>query len=454
MGWDEVINCYYDDKVPTLNVTYIPHSEWGNLVLGPFLLNYFLCWYMWWTTDENKKVTWLAPLFSFYPQLIALKIIRQIRINPERGFRERKLMYRNVIQKKTFCEAVPNTLVLTYMLLRALKDSTEGREIIFDMYKSSDSNWFWVSLSSSALSSAFGLARNLDDGPCRILQVQTWAPCRPRFLLLIFAFGLTLIGKGVAVASAIPTGGPCGEEVPGGALIAFSTLFLPGFFVGLFACWHRNILCTFLAHPSVFLLPVYSYFTFASDSKLCCRGGERATSGQLSSNSRAESISFSPKYTAVNVGVSLAGIIAFFCIQPRFITSNPEFQAPFDTNCGTEIYLVYGLPFSILGLTLTLAATFCKQKGSRSYSSGSCSCFCSFSWCDCCFEPTEFAALKISDPNTPYIVGEDGVLIQERDTQMGNFWCCGLSTPTTSSVLSRSVPSMDTTSLANIALSV
>ena len=39
--------------------------------------------------------------------------------------------------------------------------------------------------------------------------------------------------------------------------MTISTIFLPGFPVGLFSCWHRGILKTFLVHPPVFLLPVH-----------------------------------------------------------------------------------------------------------------------------------------------------------------------------------------------------
>ena len=43
------------------------------MMLVPFLLNYFICWYVWATTDKRKTVSWIAILLSFYPQYIALK---------------------------------------------------------------------------------------------------------------------------------------------------------------------------------------------------------------------------------------------------------------------------------------------------------------------------------------------------------------------------------------------
>ena len=118
------------------------------------------------------------------------------------------------------------------------------------------------------------------------------------------------------------------------AVIVVSTFFLPGFLISLFACRHKEILKTFLAHPSVFLLPVFSHFTFASNSKLCCRGevGEKSF------------ISFSPKCTAINIVVSAAGIVYEVTLTLTSVTS--------------AFYILFGLPCSILGLILTLMAAF------------------------------------------------------------------------------------------------
>ena len=67
ISWDaERINCYYDDSVPTSDVIYTPHYGWGTMMLLPFLLNYLICWYVWFTTDKRKAVTWIVALLSFW----------------------------------------------------------------------------------------------------------------------------------------------------------------------------------------------------------------------------------------------------------------------------------------------------------------------------------------------------------------------------------------------------
>ena len=67
--------CY--NELPRANLTHTasPHVAWGTMLLVPFMMNYLICWYLWATTDKRKAVTWVAALFSFYPQFVACKII-------------------------------------------------------------------------------------------------------------------------------------------------------------------------------------------------------------------------------------------------------------------------------------------------------------------------------------------------------------------------------------------
>ena len=78
-----------------------------------------------------------------------------------------------------------------------------------------------------------------------------------RFLLLYAGCWLSMAGKGMALAS--PFGfdyRPFPEEhkVPVIATI-IATIFLPGFLIGVFSCWHKGMLKTIVAHPSVVLMP-------------------------------------------------------------------------------------------------------------------------------------------------------------------------------------------------------
>ena len=360
------------------------------MMLLPFLLNYLICWYAWVMTDKRKAVSWIAALLSFYPQYVACKIIWQIWTDPRKGLKKKRQLERNIVQHETFNEAVFSTLIMTYLLVRASMGE-EGSEIIFNSWdlNSTDSVLFLVALSTSIITSSLGLAKNLKVGPCRILPEQKRCLrglLSPRFILLFFACGLTLVNKALALALTFSVPSKLGM-VPGAAL-AVSTIFLPGFLVGLFSCWHRVILKTFLAHPSVLLLPVFTNFTFVSNSKVCCggRGGKKEESY----------LGFSPKSTAINVGFSLVGSLIYFVTMAQL---NPALFL------SREALIIF-LPLNILKVILTLVFTFCNK----------CSC-CKSSCCLCCCEPFEFAALVTTSPHTPYILEEE----EETDFWKTNF---------------------------------
>merc|ERR1712032_731653 len=159
------------------------------------MLNYLICWYVWATTDKRKAVSWIAALFSFYPQYVACKIIYQIWWgDPKRGLQKKKHLERDLAQLEVFVEAVPSTLIMTYLMIRA---GEEGGEIIVNAGDpgSKDSVLFFVAFSTSVITSSLGLAKNLKVGPCRILPEQMkhlGGLLSPRFILLFFACGVTL----------------------------------------------------------------------------------------------------------------------------------------------------------------------------------------------------------------------------------------------------------------------
>jgi len=359
---EDRIDCYYDDNIPTSNLTYTPKYVWGTMMLVPFLLNYLICWYAWATTDKRKSISWIAALLSFYPQYVACKIIWQIWRDPRKGLQKKTQLQRNLIQHETFTEAVFSTLIMTYLLVRPLAGA-EGSELIFNR---NSGDLFMVAFSTSIICSSLGLAKNLKVGPCRILPRGL-----TQFILLFFACGLTLFSKGLALA--LTFGDSEAELGIVRQAIAVSAIFLPGFLVGLFSCCHCGLLKTFLVHPSVLLLPVFTNFTFVSNSKVCCggRGGKKEESYLV----------FSPKSTAINVGVSLAGTLIY--------------MAPLVGSRALTTVLIVLLPLSLLGIIFTLMFTFCIQ------------CSCCLSYCCCCCEPFEFAALVTSSPFTPHILETD-----------------------------------------------
>ena len=404
------IKCYYNYSMPTSNVTYTPQPTWGSMMLLPFLLNYLICWYVWATTDKRKAVTWFAPLLSFYPQYIASKVIWLIWTDPGKSLQKKRKLERNLVQMETFYEAVPSTMFCTYVMVKATGGPlVDDQELIFKWYDPVNSILFFVAYTTSIFTSTLGLAKNLKFGPCRILQEKKRfldGFFSPQFVLIFFACGLTLVSKGFALASAVE--GSCdqiGTKRTFGALVTLSLFFIPGFLVGLLACWHRGILKTFCAQPSVFLLPMFSYFTCASSNSEPCRAvGKGKTDNVKGVSAAAEVdntyIAFSPKYTAVNAAVSIVGFLIYAFILPELSKS---YRSAHDHTkalkllpaitwgiCFGNVYIGGVLPCYILGLLLSLVVAFldrCKD-------------------CCCCpeLEPLEFAALSPASPHTPYIL--------------------------------------------------
>ena len=373
-------------------MTYTPHVGWGSMMLVPLLLNYLICWYVWATTDKRKTITWVAALLSFYPQYVACKIIWHIWTEPRRGLEKKRKLERDLIQMEIFFEAVPSTLIMTYLMARASRGKP-GDEIIWNSWNrdSTDSVLFFVAFSTSVITSSLGLANNLKVGPCRIVPEPKKHLVSPQFVLIFFACGFTLVGKGVAIATV--------DNQAERAAVLLITLFLPGFLVGLFACRHKAIMKTFLAQPSVFLLPVFTHFTFSAKSN---------EHEEIESRKKECFISFSPVYTAVNAGAGVLAFLSLVLIEPHISPPSASdsllYEKPFYVSFG-------GLPISVLGLLLTLLVAFSNQ------------CRCFKSWCCSCFlEPFQFGALLTSSPHTPCILGPEGQLTteeQERASKMG-----------------------------------
>ena len=48
---------------------YNRHPIWATSLLVPFLINYLTTWFIWWSIDKRKTISWIAPLLSVYTQV-------------------------------------------------------------------------------------------------------------------------------------------------------------------------------------------------------------------------------------------------------------------------------------------------------------------------------------------------------------------------------------------------
>ena len=92
-----------------------------------------------------------------------------------------------------------------------------------------------------------------------------------------------------------------------------ATMFLPGLLLGIGSCWHKNMIKTIVAHPSVVLMPTFTNFTFQSRINWCNgkeKEGEQGE-GKTEGDSNDPFIIFSPKFTIANIILSIIGNVVY-----------------------------------------------------------------------------------------------------------------------------------------------
>jgi len=146
--------------------TFNSHPIWATSLLVPFLLSYLVTWFIWWSVDKSKTITWIAPLLSVYPQVQAIKVIFHIWANPREGLARKKVLQRDAFEGETYLEAIPITVILTFIYHSAMwSDNGDAEPPILSLI-GSDAKFFFVSYATSLLTASFGLAKALKTGPC------------------------------------------------------------------------------------------------------------------------------------------------------------------------------------------------------------------------------------------------------------------------------------------------
>ena len=125
-------------------------------------------------------------------------------------------------------------------------------------------------------------------------------------------------------------------------LMGFSILYLPQLFLALMTTLDKKIssLNILRYHPSLIMLPVFTFFTFSKNSNFC-RGSE-------SMDSR---VMFSLKYTKINMGISLASYVIFcYVMKYTILTESDIYKNYYD--------LFYWTNFLLFVFTVILAISF------------------------------------------------------------------------------------------------
>ena len=231
-----------------------------------------------------------------------------------------------------------------------------------------------------------------------------------RFLLIFVACLTSLIGKGVALVSPFGVNYfPAEHNLPVVAA-TITTMLLPGLLLGVASCWHRGIVKTIIAHPSVLLMPAFTLFTFSSqircDNITEDEDEDRRDSEQRKNENKNKEpfIAFSAKFTLVNIllsmlctglyGISMTGIGGWDSY------SYHELPSYLDT------YMIIGFPIQILGVLLTLLSLQGLVPTSKTATK------CHFPalncCCNCCSLPrVEYSALSPSQPQSSSVLDDE-----------------------------------------------
>ena len=347
----------YSDLYLVIKLWSNGHPRWASGLLAPFLLNYILTWITWYKLETKARLSWIPAFFSCYHQFCAAKIVRQLWNDPRSKSKEQRRFEREVSEMEACTEAVPTVLYMTYLMVQGLLNEGDPERLLpgslgalligqnycwedeeltkaecATWYISPDFYFFFISYSASILSASMGIAKCLKVGPCRILAES--GLFTSRFILLFFSISCTLTGKGLALGYAL--GDPILEGM--GLWIALATMFLPGFLLAMFnICHYQLAFRDVLNHPSLFLLPTVTNYTFAANRK-----GEKE-------------VVFSRLWSYVNLLCSLLGnivyiLLVYLLVEGKAVlhsvTASPWLQA-------WRYYSVYTIAVPILGLVLT-----------------------------------------------------------------------------------------------------
>ena len=369
--------------IPEEEVKYDYHLTWATMLLVPFLLNYFASWFTWHRIDKSKKITWIACVFNVYPQLRAASVIRELWRDPKKGVVKKRKFEREMSEAEVFLEASLTTFVMTY-IVRRITDDTNDRDSTItsngraDHHLGANDALFWISFLTSFISAGLGMAKSLKIGPCRILPDKglLGGLLTVRFILIFFACSGTLFGKATYFTNSLECS--TSNNLLISTTLAFSSVTLPGLITGMIFIRHRSLLKTFLTHPSLVLLPVFTFFSFESNAKWC--------SSNRNSESEVE-IAFSVNATCFNILFSLATPIVFTLTGTTY---DSDFHCK-KTLKDTLVILLVGLLLTVILLLTTRSSSCCPS-----------SCSCAPSSTSCC-PPIEFGLYLPDSPRKVFV---------------------------------------------------
>jgi len=326
----------YSDLALVIQMFLSSEASIGGILLVPFLLNYLLTWIVWWRIDKMKKISFISTTLSCYPQFCAAKVIYAIFTNSGKTEAMKKELRRDVAELEVFVESVFSTLIITFLLMRG--GGTFYSEVVSD-----HPNLFYLSYATSLLSASYGMAKSLKEGPCRILAdngEDFGGLLNGRFLLLFISVAATFASKWaviVQLSARHPVMKQLSTKQPYWAITAIClSLCIP--LISL--CRYKESVKSIIRHPSLLLLPVFTFYTFSSFSR---------------NDSQKIQVKFSWRFTLANI---ICNLFFYALGIGEYIVQSIENNIAFMRLVSELDLIVIMVPVIIVGAVLTLLVLF------------------------------------------------------------------------------------------------
>ena len=203
----------------------------------------------------------------------------------------------NVRATEVFVEATPTVFIQAYLLVTCLGslERVDFCAMLIGGEHYTDPYIFIITSLTSIISASFGMAKYLKLGICGTMKEGgSW-----RFLMAFLSCVCALGSRGCMVAVFVSNVSIASSDIY--VQLLCCGLFIP---LPLFAIWSsigakKSSLKVIFQHPSIILLPIFTYFTFSKMNTSCW-------------GKRDVRLIFSPLHTWLNIIISSGCIYCFF----------------------------------------------------------------------------------------------------------------------------------------------
>ena len=304
------------------------HWKYGSLMIIPLIPQFLWTCYKWFQTEKSsaKKWSWIFLLLQLWPQLQALKLLRQIYAGNEKKVTKQEKFINDFCLTEPFLESLPTAIfqamLSTYAMYCNNSDCDDERTAVFGGMRDAGGSYtfsfyqFYISFGISVLSVAFGMTKMLLKGPCPMLPSDG-----PLQGLLTWRFFIAFLSVLSAVFTKVQALSDINLWVTQmltkdldyhlikfgnfdltGTLIFFICMFVPSFLLALVSILsstglNKKFLKLVSSYPGMLILPVVTFVSMGPRKGSCCMPNNGPSEGK--------GLGFSRFFTVLNILIHL-----------------------------------------------------------------------------------------------------------------------------------------------------